>query len=112
MHTSYTIRIEPVALEIASGKVIKTTGCDGKLHGPVLRFPEGRPVNTEVVNNAGYDNIVHWHGSYLPAVQDEATERIAHYAPKSVILKSNRAHCFKFQKAPFCFEPIVRPPAS
>jgi FtsP/CotA-like multicopper oxidase with cupredoxin domain len=70
----HTITIEPVALELAPGKIIKTTGYNGKVPGPVLRLQEGRPVNIKVINNAGYDDLVHWHGLYLPALQDGATE--------------------------------------
>lgn len=70
----YTINIGPVALELAPGTTIKTTGYNGKVPGPVLRLPEGKPVNIKVVNNAGYDDIVHWHGLYLPALQDGAAE--------------------------------------
>ncbi len=70
----HTITIEPVALEIAPGKIIKTTGYNGKVPGPVLRLAEGKPVNIKVINNADYDDIVHWHGLYLPAPQDGAAE--------------------------------------
>lgn len=70
----YTIQIEPIALELAPGKIIKTTGYNGKVPGPALRLTQGKPVNIKVINNAGYDNIVHWHGLYLPARQDGATE--------------------------------------
>lgn len=70
----YTIRIEPISLELAPGKSIKTTGYNGKVPGPLLRLTEGKPVNIKVINNAGYDDIVHWHGLYLPAFQDGATE--------------------------------------
>jgi FtsP/CotA-like multicopper oxidase with cupredoxin domain len=40
----------------------------------VLRLREGRPVNIKVTNDAGYPNLIHWHGLYLPALQDGATE--------------------------------------
>jgi FtsP/CotA-like multicopper oxidase with cupredoxin domain len=70
----YTLRIEPVSLELAPGKTIKTTGYNGTVPGPVLRLREGRPVSINVINDAGYPDIVHWHGLYLPAVQDGATE--------------------------------------
>jgi Multicopper oxidase len=32
------------------------------------------PLTINVINDAGYPDIVHWHGLYLPAVQDGATE--------------------------------------
>jgi FtsP/CotA-like multicopper oxidase with cupredoxin domain len=72
--TDYTLRIGPVSLEIAPGKTIKTTGYNGTVPGPLLRLREGKPVSINVINNAGYPDIVHWHGLYLPAVQDGATE--------------------------------------
>ena len=72
--TDYTLRIGPVSLEIAPGKTIKTTGYNGTVPGPLLRLREGKPVTINVINDAGYPDIVHWHGLYLPAAQDGATE--------------------------------------
>lgn len=90
----HTIRIEPVSFEIAPGKVIKTTGYNGKVPGPELRLPEGKPVNIQVINNAGYDDIVHWHGLYLPAVQDGATEE------GSPIIPVGQSHVYSFTPKP------------
>ena len=70
----HTIRIAPVSLEIAPGKIIKTTGYDGVVPGPALRLKEGQPVTINVINDSGYPNLIHWHGLYLPAAQDGATE--------------------------------------
>jgi FtsP/CotA-like multicopper oxidase with cupredoxin domain len=70
----YTLRIAPLSLELAPGKTIKTTGYNGKVPGPVLRLREGRPGTINVINDAGYPDIIHWHGLYLPAVQDGTTE--------------------------------------
>jgi len=70
----YTLRIAPITLELAPGKTIRTTGYDGKVPGPILRLREGRPVTINVINDAGYPDIVHWHGLYLPSVQDGAIE--------------------------------------
>ena len=70
----YALRIAPIALELAPGKTIKTTGYNGKVPGPVLRLREGRPITINVINDVGYPDIVHWHGLYLPALQDGATE--------------------------------------
>jgi FtsP/CotA-like multicopper oxidase with cupredoxin domain len=90
----YTIEIGPVALELAPGKTIKTTGYNGKVPGPVLRLAEGKPVNIKVVNNAGYDDIVHWHGLYLPALQDGATEE------GSPIIPAGQSHIYSFMPKP------------
>jgi FtsP/CotA-like multicopper oxidase with cupredoxin domain len=70
----HTIRIAPVSLEIAPGKIIKTTGYNGTVPGPALRLKEGQPVTINVINDSGYPNLIHWHGLYLPAAQDGATE--------------------------------------
>lgn len=105
----YTITIEPVALEIAPGKIIKTTGYNGKVPGPVLRLAEGKPVNIKVINNAGYDDIVHWHGLYLPAVQDGAAEegspmirvgqsRIYSFTPKPAGTRWYHSHAMAMTK--------------
>jgi FtsP/CotA-like multicopper oxidase with cupredoxin domain len=70
----HTIRITPTNLELAPGRTISTTAYNGTAPGPVLRLREGRPVTINVINDGGYDNLVHWHGLYLPARQDGATE--------------------------------------
>src|SRR6201997_4644612 len=70
----HTIRIGRVSLELAPGKTITTTAYNGTVPGPVLRLREGKPVTINVINDAGYPDIVHWHGLYLPAVEDGATE--------------------------------------
>ncbi|HET6609731.1 MAG TPA: multicopper oxidase family protein [Rhodopila sp.] len=70
----HTIRIAPLALEIAPGKVIKTTGYNGTVPGPTLRLREGKPVTIKVINDSGYPNLVHWHSLMIPSVQDGAME--------------------------------------
>lgn len=72
--TDHTIRIAPISLEIAPGKIIKTTAYNGTVPGPVLRLPEGKPVAINVVNESGYPNLIHWHGLFVPSEQDGATE--------------------------------------
>ena len=42
-----TIRIAPVSLEIAPGKIIKTTGYNGAVPGPALRLKEGQPCKDQ-----------------------------------------------------------------
>jgi FtsP/CotA-like multicopper oxidase with cupredoxin domain len=70
----HTIRIAPIALEIAPGRVIKTTAYNGTVPGSTLRLQEGKPVAINVINDSGYPNLVHWHGLMIPSVQDGATE--------------------------------------
>lgn len=72
--SDYTLRIAPLSLELAPGNTIKTSGYNGQVPGPLLRLREGRPVTINVINDAGYPDLVHWHGLYLPALEDGATE--------------------------------------
>jgi FtsP/CotA-like multicopper oxidase with cupredoxin domain len=70
----HAIRIAPLSLEIAPGKVIKTTAYNGTVPGPPLRIREGKPIAINVINDSGYPNIIHWHGLFLPPDQDGAVE--------------------------------------
>lgn len=90
----YALRIAPVSLELAPGKTIRTTAYNGKVPGPVLRLHEGRPVTINVINDAGYPDLVHWHGLYLPAVQDGATEE------GSPIIPVGQSHVYSFTPKP------------
>jgi FtsP/CotA-like multicopper oxidase with cupredoxin domain len=69
-----TLRITPVEVEIAPGKVIKTTGYNGSAPGPVLRFAEGKSVTVEVFNGTSTPEFVHWHGLFVPSEVDGAME--------------------------------------
>jgi FtsP/CotA-like multicopper oxidase with cupredoxin domain len=69
-----TLRIAPVRLELAPGKVIDTFAYDGTVPGPLLRFRENQQVTIDITNNTDIDDIVHWHGLYVPASADGAME--------------------------------------
>jgi FtsP/CotA-like multicopper oxidase with cupredoxin domain len=70
----YVLRIAPLRLELASGKVIETFGYNGTVPGPVLRLREGRQVSIDIRNDTDVDDIIHWHGLYVPAAADGAME--------------------------------------
>ena len=69
-----TLRISAIDLEIAPGKIIKTTGYNGSAPGPVLRVREGKPVTVEVHNDTSSAEFVHWHGLMIPSEVDGAAE--------------------------------------
>lgn len=69
-----TLRISSIDLEIAPGKIIKTTGYNGSVPGPLLRFPEGKPVTVEVHNDTSSAELVHWHGQIIPSEVDGSAE--------------------------------------
>src|SRR5436190_13345322 len=70
----YSLRIAPLRLELAPGKVIDTFAYNGTVPGPVLRLREGRQVSIDIRNDTDVDDIIHWHGLYLPSTADGAME--------------------------------------
>ena len=90
----HTIRIAPLSLEIAPGKVIQTTGYNGTVPGPTLLLLQSRPVAIEVVNDSGYPNLIHWHGLYLPSEQDGAAEE------GSPIIPPGQSYLYSFTPNP------------
>ncbi len=90
----HTIRIAPVALEIAPGKIVKTTAYNGTVPGPPLRLREGEPVTIDVVNDSGYPNLIHWHGLFLSPEQDGAVEE------GSPIIQPGQSLTYAFEPRP------------
>jgi FtsP/CotA-like multicopper oxidase with cupredoxin domain len=70
----YTIRIAPIHLEIAPGKIVRTTAFNGRVPGDVIRIREGQQLTIDVINETDASDIVHWHGLHIPSLQDGATE--------------------------------------
>jgi FtsP/CotA-like multicopper oxidase with cupredoxin domain len=70
----FTLRIGPVAVELAPHRITRTTGYNGLAPGPLLRMKEGRPVAIDVYNDTGDPEIVHWHGLHIPSNVDGSME--------------------------------------
>jgi FtsP/CotA-like multicopper oxidase with cupredoxin domain len=70
----FTLRIAPIALELAPSRFISTIGYNGKSPGPVLRMREGKPVTVEVINDTDAAELVHWHGLFIPPEVDGSEE--------------------------------------
>jgi FtsP/CotA-like multicopper oxidase with cupredoxin domain len=70
----FTLRIAPLRLELAPGKVIDTFAYNGMVPGPVLRLREGRQVSIDIRNDTDIDDIIHWHGLFVPSAADGAME--------------------------------------
>jgi len=70
----HSLRIAPLRLELAPGKVIETFAYNGSVPGPVLRLREGRQVSIDIRNDTDIDDIIHWHGLYVPSEADGAME--------------------------------------
>jgi FtsP/CotA-like multicopper oxidase with cupredoxin domain len=69
-----TLQIGTVDVPIAPKRTIRTVGCNGSFPGPVLRFPEGRSVMVDVVNDTASPELVHWHGLFIPCNADGSGE--------------------------------------
>jgi FtsP/CotA-like multicopper oxidase with cupredoxin domain len=68
------LEIAPLELEIAPGKVIHTVAYNGQVPGPLIRWPEGKPIVIDVLNRTAIPEIVHWHGQEIPSGMDGAAE--------------------------------------
>jgi len=68
------LEIAPLALEIAPGKVVHTVAYNGRVPGPLIRWPEGKPIVIDVLNRSAIPSIVHWHGLVIPSLMDGAME--------------------------------------
>ena len=78
----YSLTIAPYALEVSRGRFIKTTAYNGQAPGPLLRLREGVPVTINVTNRTTSNEVVHWHGLFLPPEVDGAMEEgTPHIAP-------------------------------
>ena len=70
----FTLRIAPVSVELAPGKVVKTIGYNGTVPGPILRMREGVTTTVDVFNDTDVEELVHWHGLMVPSEVDGAAE--------------------------------------
>ncbi len=68
------LEIAPLALEIAPGKVVHTVAYNGRVPGPLIRWPEGKPIVIDVFNRTATPEIVHWHGLWTPSDVDGSVE--------------------------------------
>jgi len=68
------LEIAPLELEIAPGKVVHTVAYNGRVPGPLIRWPEGKPIAIDVFNRTAIPEIVHWHGLWIPSAMDGAME--------------------------------------
>jgi FtsP/CotA-like multicopper oxidase with cupredoxin domain len=68
------LEIAPLKLEIGAKKVIDTVAYNGAVPGPLIRWPEGKPIAIDVTNHSRLPEIVHWHGQWIPSMEDGAME--------------------------------------
>ncbi|HEX3435756.1 MAG TPA: multicopper oxidase family protein [Pseudacidobacterium sp.] len=82
-----TLTIAPLQLEIAPGKTVHTIAYNGSVPGPLIRWPEGKPIAIDVLNHTNMPEIVHWHGQWLPSDMDGAMEQGSPMIPPQARLR-------------------------
>jgi FtsP/CotA-like multicopper oxidase with cupredoxin domain len=70
----YSLEIAPFTIEASARHRYKTVAYNGSVPGPLLRLKEGRPVTIDAHNRSSHDEVVHWHGLFLPSQIDGAME--------------------------------------
>lgn len=70
----FSLRIEPVTVEVQPGRIVKTSGYNGMVPGPLIRCREGQSIAIEVTNHLKYPELAHWHGLRAPSAMDGAME--------------------------------------
>jgi FtsP/CotA-like multicopper oxidase with cupredoxin domain len=78
-----TIEIAPYSLEVGAGHFIKTIAYNQQVPGPLLRLKENVPVMVDVVNHSDNEEMVHWHGLFLPPDVDGSMEEGTPHVPKN-----------------------------
>jgi FtsP/CotA-like multicopper oxidase with cupredoxin domain len=86
-----TLRIAPVAVELAPGRVVRTVGYNGTSPGPLLRMREGTEATIDVINDLDYPEIVHWHGQLIASDVDGSSEE----GTPAVPAHGNRRYSFR-----------------
>jgi FtsP/CotA-like multicopper oxidase with cupredoxin domain len=70
----YSLDIAPYSLQTSAKHSVKTIAYNQQVPGPLLKVKEGQPVTIDVANHTAADEIVHWHGLFLPSEVDGAME--------------------------------------
>ena len=73
-HADYRLEIAPYKLEVRPNHFLETIAYNQQVPGPLLRLREGQSTSIEMVNRTHAEEIVHWHGLFLPPAIDGAME--------------------------------------
>jgi FtsP/CotA-like multicopper oxidase with cupredoxin domain len=74
LEPDHQVEIAEIEWELSPKKKIKTAAYGGQIPGPLIRVREGRPVSMVVVNRLDHEEIVHWHGQWIPVSADGSME--------------------------------------
>src|SRR5215469_673747 len=76
-----TMRIGTGLIELAPEVTISTKLYNGQFPGPLLRLREGKRVIIDIYNNTDTPEQLHWHGQFVPAQVDGASEEGTPFIP-------------------------------
>src|ERR1700693_133910 len=77
----YTLRIGAAPIEIAPNHIVSTISYNDHFPGPLLRFKEGQRAVVDVHNDTDTPEQLHWHGQFVPADVDGASEEGTPFIP-------------------------------
>lgn len=66
----FNLTAEEVEWEVEPGVIEKGRGYNGMIPGPIIRATEGETVRINVTNKLTESTAVHWHGLFVPFLQD------------------------------------------
>jgi FtsP/CotA-like multicopper oxidase with cupredoxin domain len=70
----HVIHIGASLVELGQNKTISTTTYNGQFPGPLLRMTAGKRVTVDIHNDTDRPEQLHWHGQFIPAAVDGASE--------------------------------------
>jgi len=70
----YRLEIAPLRLEIGPKKIVQTVAYNGRVPGPLIRWPENKRIRIQVTNRSDVPEIVHCHGLFTEPGMDGAME--------------------------------------
>lgn len=75
LNPDYHLKIGMSKIEIAPNHMIETLTMNGVVPGPLVRLKEGARATIQVSNLTQREELVHWHGLFLPSDVDGAKQQ-------------------------------------
>lgn len=88
------LKIDMHNFDIGDNNWVESLAFNGITPGPVLQFKEGQKTTVKISNNTGHEEVVHWHGFFLPSDVDGAREQ------GSPMIQPGESLCYTFIPGP------------
>lgn len=90
----FHLKIRMENIEIAKGHMVETLAMNGTIPGPLIRLNEGKRATLQVSNATRREELVHWHGLFLPSDVDGAKQQ------GSPMIPPGKSLCYTFIPKP------------